>query len=107
MAEGRYLRLRPLWLKSKTNDILMLLADFSVQVLWMSIGIQLHMGENISHSLYLLELRVKLPHLQKFVIIELQSINLLQKGMIWRVEYKKKNQFSSVQFENLFFLSIF
>ena len=52
------------------------------------------MGENISHSLNLLELRVKLPHLQKFVIIELQSIN---EGMIWRVKYKKRE---SVQFSS-------
>ena len=56
MAEGRYLGLRPLWLKSKTNDILMLLADFSVQVLWMVVFrehryIITHGGKHLSFTL--------------------------------------------------------
>ena len=65
------------------------------------------MGENISHSLNLLELRVKLPHLQILVIIEVQSIlftigDFMEGTLkIVCILERKKNQFSSVQFENL------
>ena len=64
------------------------------------------MGENISHSLNLLELRVKLPHLQILVIVELQSIlftiGYFMEGTLKIVcILKRKKKISSVQFENL------
>ena len=59
------------------------------------------MGENISHSLDLLELRVKLPHLQILVI--LFTIGYFMEGTlkIVCILEREKNQFSSVKFENL------
>ena len=54
------------------------------------------MGENISHSLDLLELRVKLPHLQILVI--LFTIGYLMEGTLKIVYIEKEKKISSVQF---------
>ena len=63
------------------------------------------MGENISHSLNLLELRVKLPHLQILVIIEVQSILFtigdFMEGTLKIVCILERKKISSVKFENL------
>ena len=54
------------------------------------------MGENISHSLDLLELRVKLPHLQILVI--LFTIGYFMEGTLKIVYIEKEKKISSVQF---------
>ena len=63
------------------------------------------MGENISHSLNLLELRVKLPHLQILVIIEVQSILFtigdFMEGTLKIVCILERKKISSVQFSSV------
>ena len=59
------------------------------------------MGENISHSLDLLELRVKLPHLQILVI--LFTIGYFMEGTL-KIVYILKRKKKSVQFSFLSFV---
>ena len=86
MAEGGCQRQRLLWLKSMMCDIqgLLFLVRVADTYLYSSVFNKskqrkirvplVPMGENISQSLSLLDLRVKLPHLQCLVIIELQFV---------------------------------